>query len=268
MNAFETIIYEKRDGIAYITLNRPKALNAVNIKMRDELYQVLPAIDDDPEVMLAILKGAGDRGFSAGADVTEFGTVPSQAIGRQVRRERDLWGQFLSVSKPLIVAIHGFALGAGVEMSMCCDIRIAAEDARFGLPEVGIGMVPTAGGSQTMPRLVPLGMALAPILTGEIINAAEALRIGLVHWVVPRTDLSSTAESMAHKIMSRGQIAVRCAKAAIRRGLDLPLEQGLDMESKLFARVLTTEDAREGIAAYREGRRPRFTFTNQAERLK
>jgi enoyl-CoA hydratase len=262
MNAFETIIYEKRDGIAYITLNRPKALNAVNVKMRDELYQVLPAIDDDPEVMLAILKGAGARGFSAGADVTEFGTVPSQAIGRQVRWERDLWGQFLSVSKPLIVAIHGFALGAGVEMSMCCDIRIAAEDARFGLPEVGIGMVPTAGGSQTMPRLVPLGMALASILTGEIINAAEALRIGLVHQVVPRADLISTAESVAHKIMSRGQIAVRYAKKAIRRGLDLPLEQGLDMESKLFARVLTTEDAREGIAAYREGRRPRFTFTN------
>lgn len=268
MNAFETIIYEKRDGIAYITLNRPKALNAVNIKMRDELYQVLPAIDDDPEVMLAILTGAGDRGFSAGADVTEFGTVPSQAIGRQVRWERDLWGQFLSVSKPLIVAIHGFALGAGVEMSMCCDIRIASEDARFGLPEVGIGMVPTAGGSQTMPRLVPLGMALAPILTGEIINATEALRIGLVHQVVPRADLISTADSVAHKIMSRGQIAVRCAKEAIRRGLDLPLEQGLDMESKLFARVLTTEDAKEGIAAYHEGRRPRFTFTNQAKRLK
>jgi enoyl-CoA hydratase len=262
MDAFETIIYEKRDGIAYITLNRPKALNAVNIKMRDELYEVLPAIDDDPEVMLAILQGAGDRGFSAGADITEFGTVPSQAIGRQVRWERDLWGQFLSVSKPLIAAIHGFALGAGVEMSMCCDIRIASDDARFGLPEVGIGMVPTAGGSQTMPRLVPLGMALAPILTGEIINAAEALRIGLVHRVVPRADLMSTTEDMAHKIMSRGQIAVRFAKEAIRRGLDLNLEQGLEMESKLLARIINTNDAREGIAAYREGTIPRFTLTN------
>jgi enoyl-CoA hydratase len=267
MDTFETIIYEKNRGIAYITLNRPKALNAVNIKMRDELYEVLPAIDDDPEVMLAILQGAGDRGFSAGADITEFGTVPSQTIGRQVRWERDLWGQFLSVSKPLIVAIHGFALGAGVEMSMCCDIRIASDDARFGLPEVGIGMVPTAGGSQTMPRLVPPGMALAPVLTGEIINAAEALRIGLVHRIVPRADLISTAETVAQKIMSRGQTAVRFAKEAIRRGLDLSLEQGLEMESRLFTRVLNTDDAREGIKAYREGRSPRFTLTNQADQL-
>jgi enoyl-CoA hydratase len=258
MNAFDNIIYEKRDGIAYITLNRPKAMNAVNIKMRDELYEVLPAIDDDPEVLVCILQGAGERGFSAGADITEFGTVPSQTIGRQIRWERDLWGQFLSVSKPLIVAIHGFALGAGVEMSMCCDIRIASEDARFGLPEVGIGMVPTAGGSQTLPRLVPLGMAGALVMTGEIVGAAEAFRIGLVHSVVPRDELMATAESVARRIMSRSQTAVRCAKQAIRRGLDLTLEQGLEMESRLFAAVLETPDARMGIQAYREGRMPRF----------
>jgi len=254
MNAFDTIIYEKRDGIAYITLNRPRALNAVNIKMRDELYEVLPAIDDDPDVIVAILQGAGDRGFSAGADITEFGTVPSQAIGRQVRWERDLWGRFLGISKPLIAAIHGFALGAGVEMSMCCDIRIASEDARFGLPEVGIGMVPTAGGSQTMPRLAPLGTSVAPVLTGEIIDAAEALRIGLIHRVAARADLIPMAESIAVRIMSRGQIAVRCAKQAIRRGLDLTLEQGLEMESRLFAAVLNAEDARAGIRACLEGK--------------
>lgn len=254
MNSFETIIYEKTDGMAYVTLNRPGALNAVNIKMRDELYEVLPAIDDDPDVMLAIITGAGDRGFSAGADITEFGTTPSQAIARQVRWERDLWGQFLNVSKPLIAAIHGFALGAGVEMAMCCDIRIAAEDARFGLPEVGIGMVPTAGGSQTMPRLVPPGIAMAPILTGQIISAAEAFRIGLVNHVVPRAELIPAAETVAHKIMSRGRIAVRCAKEAIKRGLDLPVERGLDMESNLFSMVFATEDAKERIKAYLEGR--------------
>jgi len=237
MNAFETIIYEKKDGIAYITLNRPQALNAVNIKMRDELYWVLPAIEDDPDVMVGIIKGAGDRGFSAGADITEFGTTPSQAIARQIRWERDLWGQFLGVSKPLIAAIHGFALGAGVEMSMCCDIRIASEDARFGLPEVGLGMVPTAGGTQTMPRLVPLGICVAPILTGEIISAAEAWRIGLINRVVTRSSLLSEAEDMARKVMSRSQIAVRYAKQAINRGLDLPLEQGLEMERELFAIV-------------------------------
>jgi enoyl-CoA hydratase len=247
MNAFETIIYEKKDGIAYITLNRPQALNAVNIKMRDELYEVLPALDDDPEVMVGIIKGAGDRGFSAGADITEFGTTPSQNIARQIRWERDLWGQFLGVSKPLIAAIHGFALGAGVEMSMCCDIRIASEDARFGLPEVGIGMVPTAGGSQTMPRLVWSGMCVGPILTGEIINAAEALRIGLIHRIVPRDNLLPAAESVARVIMSRSQTAVRYAKQAINRGLDLSLGEGLEMEDRLFAIVLGTEDAKEGI---------------------
>lgn len=247
MNAFETIIYEKKDGIACITLNRPQALNAVNIKMRDELYEVLPALDDDPEVMVGIIKGAGDRGFSAGADITEFGTTPSQNIARQIRWERDLWGQFLGVSKPLIAAIHGFALGAGVEMSMCCDIRIASEDARFGLPEVGIGMVPTAGGSQTMPRLVWSGMCAGPILTGEIINAAEALRIGLIHRVVTRDSLLPAAASMARVIMSRSQTAVRYAKQAINRGLDLSLEEGLEMEDRLFAIVLQTEDAKEGI---------------------
>jgi enoyl-CoA hydratase len=243
MNAFETIIYEKKGGIAYITLNRPQALNAVNIKMRDELYEVLPALDDDPEVMIGIIRGAGDRGFSAGADITEFGTTPSQAIARQVRWERDLWGQFMGISKPLIAAIHGFALGAGVEMSICCDIRIASEDARFGLPEVGLGMIPTAGGSQTMPRLVWPGMCTAHILTGGIINAAEALRIGLIHRVVTRANLMSAAEGMARLIMSRNQIAVRYAKQAINRGLDLTLEQGLEMEGELFARVLSTVGA-------------------------
>jgi len=243
MNTFETIIYEKKGGIVYITLNRPQALNAVNIKMRDELYEVLPAIEDDPEVMVGIIRGAGDRGFSAGADITEFGTTPSQAIARQVRWERDLWGKFLGVSKPLIAAIHGFALGAGVEMSMCCDIRIASDDARFGLPEVGLGMVPTAGGSQTMPRLVALGMCTATILTGDIINAAEALRIGLINKIVTRADLLPAVEDTARKIMSRSQTAVRYAKQAINRGLDLPLEQGLEMERELFAMVLSTVGA-------------------------
>ncbi|MDY6893041.1 MAG: enoyl-CoA hydratase/isomerase family protein [Chloroflexota bacterium] len=258
MNPFQTIQYEKEDGIAYITLNRPDVLNAVSIKMRDELYEVLPAIDDDPEVLVAIIKGAGERALSAGADITEFGTVPSQAIGREVRWQRDLWGLFLSISKPLIVAIHGYALGAGLEIAMCCDFRIASEEAQFGLPEVKLGMVPSAGGTQTITRLIPLGAAIAPTLTGEFMSAAEALRVGLVHWVVPRSELILTAQNVAHKIMMRGQLAVRYTKQAVKRGLDLSLEQGLEMESNLFNMVLGSEDAREGIMAFREGRRPQF----------
>ncbi|HAZ31286.1 MAG TPA: hypothetical protein DCY61_01085, partial [Dehalococcoidia bacterium] len=238
MNGFETIIYEKNDGIAYITLNRPRALNAVNIKMRDELYEVLPAIKDDPEVMVAIIKGAGDRAFSAGADISEFGTTPSPAIARQVRWERDLWGMFLSIPKPVIAAVHGFALGAGIEMAMCCDIRLASEDAQFGLPEVNLGMIPTAGGSQTMPRLILLGRVSEIILTGDRIDAEEALRIGLVNRVVPRSQLLPTAEELARRIMSLDQRAVRYAKEAITRGLDMPLEQGLEVERRLFARLI------------------------------
>lgn len=234
MSAFEHIMYEKTDGIAYITLNRPQALNAVNIKMRDELYEVLPAIKDDPEVMVAIVKGAGDRAFSAGADISEFGTTPSQTVARQVRWERDLWGMFLSVQKPIIAAIHGFALGAGIEMAMCCDIRIVSEDAQFGLPEVNLGMIPTAGGSQTMPRLITRGRVAEIIFTGDRINAEEALRIGLVNRVVPRSQLIPTAEDTARRIISHDQEAVQYAKQAITRGLDMPLQQGLEMEKRLF----------------------------------
>ncbi|MBE0479949.1 MAG: enoyl-CoA hydratase/isomerase family protein [Dehalococcoidia bacterium] len=235
MKDFETLIYEKRDGIAYITLNRPAALNAVNTRMRDELYEVLPAIDDDPEVGVGIVKGAGERAFSAGADISEFGTVPSPVIGRSIRWERDLWGRFLGISKPLIAAIHGFALGAGIEMAMCCDIRIASEDARVGLPEVGIGMIPTAGGSQTMPRVIPQGLAAHYIMTGEILNAQEALRAGLLNRTVPRAELYTAAEELARKVLSHDRYAVRLAKEAIHRGLDLTIEQGLNLESRLFA---------------------------------
>jgi enoyl-CoA hydratase len=238
MNTFQTITYEKQDGLAFITLNRPQALNAVNIKMRDELYEVLPAVRDDPEVQAAILRGAGERAFCAGADITEFGTTPSVVIARRVRWERDLWGLFLSLPKPLIVAIHGYAVGAGIEMAMCCDLRVASDDARFGLPEVGLGMVPTAGGSQTLPRTIPPGKAAELILTGDLIDAAEAFRLGLVNRVVSRADLLPTAEALARRIMSYPQIAVRCAKEAVTRGLQLGLEQGLELESQLFHTIV------------------------------
>ncbi len=235
MSNFEYIIYEKADGIAWITLNRPKAMNAVCIRMRDELYEILPAIKDDPEVRVGIIKGAGEKAFSAGADISEFGTAPSQNIARQIRWEHDLWGMFLSVPKPMIAAIGGFALGAGIEMAMCCDIRIASEDSQFGLPEANLGMVPTAGGSQTMPRLVLHGRVSEIVLTADRINAAEALRIGLINMVVPREQLYTTAEAAAKKIMSNDPIALEYAKSAVTRGLDLPLYQGLELEKRLAA---------------------------------
>jgi len=160
MHIFQTVVYEKHDNIAYITLNRPQVLNVYNVQMRDELYQILGAIKDDDEVMAIILKGAGEKAFCAGADLSEFLTAPSPVIARQVRWERDLWGLFLSLTQPLIGALHGYVLGSGIEMALCCDLRIASEDAKFGLPEAGLGIIPAAGATQTLPRVVGQAKAI------------------------------------------------------------------------------------------------------------
>ena len=255
-----TLLFEKQDGIAWVTLNRPDVLNAINMRMRDELWDVVHAVRDDPEVRVVIFKGTGERAFSAGADIGEFGTAPSFVDSRRARRERDLWGLMLSLEKPLIAAIHGHALGAGIELPMCCDIRIASEDARLGLPEVSLGYIPSAGGTQTLPRHVAPGVALHMILTGDPIDAATALRHGLVQRVVPREQLYVEAESLARTMMSRGPLALRLAKRAVLEGLDLPLAQGLALESRLARRALASADGREGLAArLRRGRQPRFS---------
>lgn len=235
MNGFETIIYEKSEGIAWVTLNRPRVLNAYNIQMRDDLYEVLTAVKNDPEIAVAILKGTGDRAFCVGADLTEFGTAPSPVIARQVRWERDVWGLLMNLGQPLIAALHGYVLGSGVEIAACCDIRIASSDSVFGMPEVGLGMIPAAGGSQTLPRLLGMGRALEMLLTGRRINAVEACRIGLVDRVVARQELLPTVDEIAAKIISMNQEAVRRAKEAVVRGLDMSLADGLALESRLVA---------------------------------
>jgi enoyl-CoA hydratase len=230
---FEAIIYEKQDDIAYVVLNRPHALNVYNIKMRDELYQVLGAIKDDPEVRVAIFRGAGERAFCAGADLTEFLTAPSPVIARQARWERDVWGLFLSVPKPLIAALHGYVLGSGMEIALCCDIRLASEDVQFGLPEPQLGIIPAAGGSQTLPRVIGGAKALEILLSGRWIKAEEARRLKLVNRVVPRKELLPEAERLARKIARFDPVAVSYAKQAITLGLDLSLEEGLELEARL-----------------------------------
>lgn len=238
MSGFPTIIYEKRDSIAYVTLNRPQFLNAYNIQMRDDLYQVLGAIRDDSEVRVAILKGAGKKAFCAGADLSEFLTAPSPIQARQVRWERDVWGLFLNIPQPLIAVLHGYVLGSGIEMALFCDIRIASDDSRFGLPEVGLGIIPAAGGTQTLPRVVGQGKALEMLLTNLWISGKEACRVGLVNKVVPRDELLQTAEAMARQIASYDPNAVRAAKQAVLRGLDLTLEEGVDLERRLASEVV------------------------------
>jgi enoyl-CoA hydratase len=238
MSDFETIIYEKKNSLAYVTLNRPHALNAYNLKMRDELYTVLGAIKDDAEVRVAIFRGAGERAFCAGADLTEFLTAPSSIVARQARWERDVWGLFLSITKPLIAALHGYVLGSGLEIALCCDIRLASEDAQFGLPEPGLGIIPAAGGSQTLPRVIGGAKALEILLSGRWIKAEEAHRFKLVNRVVPRKELLPQAEKLARRIADFDPIAVSYAKQAITRGLDLSLKQGLELESRLAHSIL------------------------------
>lgn len=235
--SFDTIIYEKTGSVAYVTLNRPHKLNAYNVQMRDDLYEVLGAIRDDPEVLVAVLKAAGDKAFCAGADLSEFLTAPSPVIAREVRWERDVWGRFLNIPQPVIAALHGFVLGSGLEMALCCDIRVASEDCHFGLPETLLGIIPAAGGTQTLPRMIGKGKALEMLLTGARLNAAEALQSGLVNLVVPRQDLYATAEKIARSIAALDPLAVRATKEAVSRGMDLGLAEGIRLESQLSANL-------------------------------
>jgi enoyl-CoA hydratase/carnithine racemase len=234
-----TILYDKPSpGLARVTLNRPEVLNAINLQMRDELWEAVHAAEADPEVRVVIFRGAGERAFSAGADISEFGTAPSVVEARRARRERDLWGYMLGMETVTIAAIHGYALGAGIELPMCCDIRIASEDARLGLPEVGLGYIPSAGGTQTLPRHVPPGVAMQMVLTGDPIDASTALRHGLLQRVVPRERLYAEAEAIAGRILAMPGDAVRLAKRAIIEGVEMPLPDAIAFEANLAGRAL------------------------------
>jgi enoyl-CoA hydratase/carnithine racemase len=233
MSAFETLIYEKEDALALVTLNRPQFLNAYNIQMRDDLFEVLNAIRNDDEVRVVLLKGTGEKAFCAGADLSEFLTAPPPVAARQIRFDRDVWRLFLSIPQPLIAVLHGYVLGSGIEMALCCDLRIAADDAQFGLPEVELGIIPAAGGTQTLPRAVGRGHALDMLFTGRWIDAREALRIKLVNRVVPGDRLMDTAREMAEKIAAGDPDAVKGIKKAVVQGMDLSLTQGLELEKRL-----------------------------------
>lgn len=237
LNSFKSLILEKENHIAQVTLNRPEALNVYNVQMRDDLYEVLTAIKEDADVKVAIVKGVGERAFCAGADLTEFLTAPSPIIARQVRWARDVWGLFLSIPQPLIAAVHGYVLGSGIEIALCCDIIIASEDARFGMPEVGLGIIPAAGGTQTLPRRIGPAKSIELLFTNRFIGGEEAHQIGLVNRVVPREKLLETCISMAERIASYDPVAVRLAKAAVVRGLNLRLSQGLGLEKRLASQV-------------------------------
>ena len=237
MIAFETLLYSKTGGVARIWLNRPHVRNAYNTTMRDELFQALSAVRDDPEVRVAVLSGEGPA-FCAGADLSEFGTAPSLAVARQVRWRRDVWGLFLSVPKPMVASIHGYCLGSGVEMALLCDIRIAAEDSVFGLPEASLGLIPAAGGAVTLPKTVGIGAALDLLLTRRRIAAPEARSLGLVTRVAYAGELDDVVSDVAHRMEFLEPSVVASVKRAARQGMDLPLNRALELETRLAIKTL------------------------------
>ena len=238
MTAEPTVLLSKSGSVATVTLNRPNVINAFNLQMRDDLYAALEAVRDDSEVKAVLIAGAGDRGFCAGADLTEFGTAPSQTIARQVRWERDLWGLFLSIPKPLVAALHGYIIGSGVEIACLCDIRIAADNAVFRMPESALGMVPAAGGSQTLPRTIGLTASMEMLLTNDVISASRALEIGLVHKLVSRDSLDASAADAADDLASLPSDSIAAVKRAVLEGMDFDLERGLDLELRLARRLM------------------------------
>src|SRR5215467_5837555 len=256
--SYENILYDKKDGIATITFNRPKVLNALNRKTVEELQSALLDLRDDAGVRVIILTGAGEKSFVAGADIGEL-AQQTPVNGK----EFSLFGQGVfhlleTIGKPSICAINGFALGGGCELALSCSIRIASKNAKLGQPEVKLGILPGYGGSQRLARLCGKGVAHELCLTGEMIGAEEALRIGLVNHVHEPSELLSAAEAMAKKIIANAPLAVKYAMEAIERGVEMPQEEGLFLEATLFGLACATEDMREGTKAFLEKRPAQF----------
>jgi enoyl-CoA hydratase/carnithine racemase len=255
---YETLLVEQRNHVTYVTLNRPDALNALNTALRRDLKQFFSDTRVDRQARVVILTGAG-RAFCAGADIKEWQQPTSVVEDREERRELSFWETMRRCEQPIIAAINGYALGGGCELAMCCDIRLASDRAQFGLTEVTLGIIPGGGGTQRLPRLIGSGKALELILTGTRIDAHEACRLGLVQRVVPHEQLMAAVEGLAETIVSRAPLAVKYAKEAVVRGLELPLDEGLRVESELYTLLRSTEDRLEGARAFREKRPPRFS---------
>ncbi|OGL10772.1 MAG: hypothetical protein A3I14_06220 [Candidatus Rokubacteria bacterium RIFCSPLOWO2_02_FULL_73_56] len=253
--------YAAADGVATVTLDRPDVLNAMNEPMRRELTECFTRLAVDDAVRVVVLAGAGERAFSAGADIREFVQPPVPVRFREERKRVDFRAVMDRCPQPMIAAIRGYALGGGLELALACDIRIAAEDAQLGLTEISLAIIPGGGGTQRLPRLVGRGKALEMILTGARIGAPEALRIGLVERVVPPGEVLAAAQELARALAARAPVALRYAKEAVVKGLELPLAEGLRLENDLATLLRTTEDRLEGARAFLEKREPRFTGT-------
>ena len=260
---YSTLLYEKKDGIGIVTLNRPDKMNALNSTVYQELYNVFESIENDPEVRVAILTGAGDRAFAAGSDVAEMqnmGPAEIQKFMATIRKASDF---IYSLTKPTIAAIHGYALGGGCELSMCCDLRICSDKARFGQPEINLALIPGAGGTQRLPRLIGVAKAKELIYLGDMIDAAAALSLGLVNKVVPPEKLMEEAMAWATKLAGMSGPVLAMAKMAINSGVDTDMASGLNMETKCNALCFATEDQKEGMNAFLAKPRRNAVFKNK-----
>jgi len=255
---FENVLYEKKGPIAYVTINRSKVLNALNQATWQELQTAFVAARQDDEIRGVILTGAGDKAFIAGADIGELSKLSAVEAEKSSSYGQAVLNVVENLGKPVIAAINGFALGGGCETAMACTIRIAVESAKFGQPEVKLGLLPGGGGTQRLPRLVGKGRALQLILTGEIISAQEAYRIGLVNEVVPSADLISRAEAILKQVFSNAPIAVKYSLEAVNKGMETSQSEGFALEASFFGLCAGTEDKKEGTSAFLAKRAPQF----------
>jgi enoyl-CoA hydratase len=258
-SGFENILVQTDGAVGTITLNRPTVLNALNGKLLAELSLALLELDRSADIRAIILTGSGEKAFAAGADIGELNSLPNALAGAdQARMGQTLTRQMERMRKPVIVAVNGFALGGGCEIAMGGDIRIASENAKFGQPEVNLGLIPGYGGSQRMTRLVGRGMSMYLCLTGELIDAQEALRIGLVQKVVPLADLMTEARRIANLIGTKAPLAIAACKRAINNGAHLSMDDALEVEALEFGLLVNTEDIKEGTGAFLEKRKPEW----------
>ena len=255
---FQTLRFEKKNSIAHVTVNRPDKLNALNMQVMTDLRDAFTAIRDDAEVRIAILTGAGEKAFVAGADIGELNKQDPVSAKAYTHKGQAVLDLIENLGKPVIACINGFALGGGCELSMACTFRLASENAKLGQPEVKLGIMAGYGGTQRLPRLVGRGLAMQLLLTGEMITAQEAHRIGLVNEVTAPAELIPRAEAIAQKIIANAPLAVQYTMEAVNKGLDIPLAEGLFLEATLFAVACATEDKKEGTSAFLEKRAAAF----------
>jgi enoyl-CoA hydratase len=258
MSGYENLLVEVQEGIAIVTLNRPKALNALNAATVYELDRMFDELAKNDSVKVVIVTGSGDKSFVAGADITEMRNYTAVEGRNWGKLAQGVFNKIENNPKPVIAAVNGYALGGGCELAMACDIRIASEKAKFGQPEVSLGIPPGFGGTQRLSRLVGKGIAKEMLFTGDMIDAAEAHRIGLANKVVAPEELLNAAKAMAQKIMSRAPIAVQVCKAAVNEGLDVDLDTGIAYEAEVFGLCFATVDQKEGMAAFVEKRKANF----------